>query len=436
MKKYWHEKIINRLMPRHSFVRKVGILASGTAVAQIITICVMPIVTRIYSPEQLGTITLFLSFFFWWASTLSFRYENALLIAENDGESHDLYHLALVLVGITSFVGLPVLWFLRKNGVFEFNLLPDWSLIIVSPMLLGYGIFTTTRAWALRARLISDITRSNIIRAIVNSGVRILLGLVGWGVLGLFVAELVAAYASVVRLCMITSRYFSVSKPAKISYDRIKKVARKYYKFPILEAPATWLDALTLVLPVPMIAALYGPTEAGWFALARMIVGAPNSQIGAAVADVFQMEMANAVQNRDAAYAYQLFYMLIRKMALLGLVPLIAIVSLAPWVMSMIFGSEWAESGYVSALIAPWFYVALIVIPLSRTFSVLQVQEYKFITDGLSLAMLAVVFLLGKLHEPSFLQFIGLMAFGNILSTVVYAILLKKIINIRMGNGF
>ena len=95
--------LVNRLLPRASFAHKVSVLTSGTAAGQLITICAMPFVTRIYSPEQIGIVSLFLAFFGYWASTLSLRYEYALLVAEDDAESHWLHRVAIILVVVMSF---------------------------------------------------------------------------------------------------------------------------------------------------------------------------------------------------------------------------------------------------------------------------------------------------------------------------------------------
>lgn len=67
------------------------VLASGTAIAQIITAASMPIVTRLYTPEMIGVISVFLSFFNFWLVLLSWRYESALLVSQNEEESHHVF---------------------------------------------------------------------------------------------------------------------------------------------------------------------------------------------------------------------------------------------------------------------------------------------------------------------------------------------------------
>lgn len=427
---------LDRALPPHSFVRKVGTLAGGTAAAQLITICAMPVVTRLYSPEQIGIVSLFLAFFGYWASTLSLRYEYALLVAQDDAESHWVHRVAVILVVVMSFTGVPLLWLLQSRNVFEFGLLPWWSPLVAGPIFLGFGIFMVSRSWALRAGLIPQITHASIARSGANAATRIGLGLVGGGVAALFIAELVGACASMVKLTSGTLRYFSSSRPAHFTYHGLLAVARKYSKFPLLETPSTWLDALAVTLPLPMVASLYGAEAAGWFALARMVVGVPNSQIGAAVADVFQMELAKAVLDHDARRARRVFYVVMRKMASFGLLPLVGATALAPWLIPLIFGQQWTEAGYAAAAIAPWLYMALIVGPLTRTLSVLQAQELKFIYDIFALFLIFIAYFLVHFYEFSFVKFLLLLTLANIIGYILYALILLRLVNKRMNTDY
>jgi len=427
--------LVNRLLPRDSLAGKVGILAGGTAAGQIITICAMPFVTRIYSPGQIGIISLFLAFFGYWASTLSLRYEYALLVAKDDAESHWLHRIAIILVVVMSFLGVLILWLLQDSNVFEFGLLPRWAPLIAAPIFLGHGTFLVSRSWALRAGLIQQITRASIARSGTNVAARIGLGLVGSGVTALFIAELAGACASMARLALTTRQHFYNSRPARFTWNGLLAVARKYSKFPLLEAPSTWVDMMALTLPLPMIVSLYGVEAAGWFGLARMVVSVPNSQIGGAVADVFQMELAKAVLEHDGQRAHRIFYALLRKMALLGLVPMLGVISLAHWLIPFVFGDKWTEAGTAAAAIAPWLYVALIVSPLSRAMSVLQAQEFKLIYDGSALLFMVIVFYLAKRHGFSFIEFLLSITLAQIVGYAIYAVVIIKIIDLRMGVG-
>ena len=426
---------LSRVLPRASFARSVSILVGGSATAQIITIGAMPIVTRLYSPAEIGVISLFVAFFGFWASTLSLRYEHALLIAENDKESHDVHRLAIILVVVMSVIGLPVLWGLKHSNTLEFGLLPDWAPMLAATIFICHGTFMVNRSWALRAGLIKSITKASVAKSAANATTRVGLGLFGSGVTGLFLAELAGACASMTRLAIATRRHFSHSRPDGFGIDRLTKIAKKYKKYPLIETPSTWLDSLTLTLPVPMMASLYGATAAGLFGLSRMVVAVPNSQIGTAVADVFQMELSKAVVERNGTQARTLFYSIMKKMALFGLIPLIGVLLFANWLMPLIFGQKWADAGQMAMIVAPWFYAALVVSPLSRSLSVLQAQEFKLIYDGFVLIALIAVFYVAKSSGLGLMWFLSLISVVNIIGYFIYAALLMHVVNRRIAFG-
>lgn len=429
------ENIKKKFLLRNSFLHKVAVLAGGTAAAQILTICAMPFVARIYSPGQIGVFSIFQAFFGYWASTLSFRYESAFLIAQDDAESHVLRRLAIILVSVMSLFSMPVLWFLQNGGFLGFGLLPRWAPFIAPPIFFGYGIFILSRSWALRAGLIDKITQASIFRSAANALTRIGLGLAGGGVFALFFAELVGIFAAMFKLTWATVHHFSHSRPVYFRQESLLAVARKYSKFPLFEAPSAWLDALALALPLPMIASLYGAQAAGWFGFSIMMVSIPNSQIGAAVADVFQMEFSKVVLEKNTHDANRLFYSTMKKLSLIGIVPLLGVIFFAPLAIQLFFGDEWAGAGEVSIAISPWIYAALVVSPLSRILSILRAQEVKLIYDGFSLVFVFSIYTLAKFKELSFLEFIYAISFVNILGYIVYAFILSGLIKKRVNQS-
>lgn len=420
------------MLPEGRIARSIFTLASGTAVAQIITICAMPIVTRLYTPTQIGVISLFLAFFNFWAPALSLRYEYALLIAKNDAESHVINRLAVFCVVGTSILAVPMLATLHHFRVLGFGLLPPWAPIAVMPILLGYGQFMVCRSWGLRAGVMNDITKATMARSAANVVTRVGLGVIGCGLPGLFVAELAGAWGPAATLYRSVHRHFASSRPTLITREMMRVTMQRYIKFPTLETPSTFVNQLGLTLPVPMIAALYGPAAAGWFGLARAMVGIPNTQIGSAIGDVFQRELASAIVDGDFKRGKKMFYKMLAKLSLFGLVPLIGVVTLAPWIMGAVFGSAWRETGSIAAIIAPWLYLALIASSLSRALSVLQAQEFKLIYDVTSVIFYTVVFAISKLMALKILEMVAALSGACVLNYLLYLAIIRHVIERKL----
>ena len=426
------QSLLSRLKPQNPIYRSILMLSGGTAVAQLIGICTLPLVTRLYTPAEIGTVSLFLSFFGFWVTSIALRYEHALMIATDDAESHVVHRLATSTVFLMSMLGVPILWLLQQNNVLEFQLLPVWAPLIAFPILLGYGLFMIYRSWALRGGLVTQISQASVTRAGAMAGTKLGLGVFGGGVLGLFVAELAGALSSMHKLMQATKQHFAASKPQSIGYAQMRQASLKYVKFPMLDTPSAWMDALAASLPLPMVASLYGAEAAGWFGLARMVLSVPNAQIGAAVADVFQMSLAEAVRDKDPQRARGVFYMLLKKLSLIGLIPLAVTIVVLPLAFPIVFGQSWAPAGPVAASLAPWLYAAFVISPLSRALPVLQAQEWKLFYDITALGLLIGCYLLVNPLALSLIEFCLLLSVAKTLGYAVYALVLYLLVESRL----
>jgi len=425
---------IEARLPKGRIARGILTLASGTALSQAITICTTPIITRLYTPAQFGVLSLFLAFFGFWSATLSLRYEYALLIAKNDAESHIVHYFAVIVVVAMCVLGLPILWGLRHTGVLGFYLLPAWSTLVAVLILLGHGIFMVYRLWALRAGAIKQITRASIARSSANAVTRIVLGMLGGGVAGLFVAEFVGAWSAMLELMHKVRAHFIPSRPLRFTRAEIFSVAKRYMKFATLETPSTWVNQLTLTLPVPMIASLHGGSAAGWFGLARMIGAIPNAQIGRAIGDIFTAELAAAVRTGERARAYSLFRKTLGKLTLLGIAPFVLLGVFSPILAPIILGRDWAEVGWIIAAITPWLYMELIVGPMTGLLFVLQAQEYKLLYDLLSLTTIAGAYFIAQRYNLTLINLIYAIAVARIFSYMIHLTVIVLLARTRLGK--
>jgi len=89
----------------------------------------------------------------------------------------------------------------------------------------------------------------------------------------------------------------------------------------------------------------------------------------------------------------------------------------------------------MAMIVAPWFYAALVVSPLSRSLSVLQAQEFKLIYDGFVLIALIAVFYVAKSSGLGLMWFLSLISVVNIIGYFIYAALLMHVVNRRIAFG-
>lgn len=402
-------------------------LMSGTAMAQLITAGSMPVVTRLYTPEMIGVISIYLSFFNLWLSLLTWRYESALLIADTEEESHHVFRLGALLVLITALLAVPALGSLQYASVMGFEILPSWSPLVAFMSLLGFGWYMLYRCWLLRLRESKVISLSAVARSGANAGTRLIAGFSGLGIYGLFLAEILGSWAAlgaVRRKC----KSLLVGGNPSWEKEKLKQVAKKYVKFPRYEMPSTLINQLAAALPVPMVGALYGAQAAGWFGLARLLYAIPNSQIGKSVGDVFQMELGYCQRNEEYQKGVSLFYGFTVRLAAIGMIPFLMAVFLAEPLVPYVFGEEWEEMGGIVAHMAPWMFAALVVSSMSRALSVLQMQEWKLIYDFFALLLVLCTFLWVKSSDASLIEFIDIITIGMSVSYAIYYLVIRSAI--------
>lgn len=428
-------KAIKKLLPKTRIGKSILALMSGTAAAQAITAASMPIVTRVYTPEMIGIISVYLSFFNFWLSMLSWRYESALLIAKDEDESHHIFRLGALLTCFTAFLSMPVMYSLQYFSFLGFGVLPNWTPFVGFLSLLGYGWFMLYRSWLLRLKEAKVISLSAVARSSSNVISRIIMGILNFGVYGLLFAEIVGSWFALGAVRKKTKKMLQGRIP-NWSRERVKIVAIRYKKFAVYEMPSTLLNQLAIALPVPIIGALYGAEAAGWFGMARLLYAIPNGQIGKAAGDVFQMELGSYVRNKYHKKAESLFYKFSIRLALFGLIPLALSITLAPLVVPYVFGKAWQEMGFIVALISPWMFMSLVVGSMSRALSVFQKQQWKLIYDITALTVVISLYLSSDADKIDMYSFISFLSAGMVVSYILYfVIILLAVKNFSKGRN-
>ena len=90
---------IRAMLPKNTFVYGVSLLVGGTAGAQMLTVLAAPLLTRLYSSEDFGLLSVYTSLLALIGVISSLRYELAIPLLEDDGEAAKVAVLSLIFVG-------------------------------------------------------------------------------------------------------------------------------------------------------------------------------------------------------------------------------------------------------------------------------------------------------------------------------------------------
>jgi lipopolysaccharide exporter len=408
----------------HGFLRSVAVLASGTVLAQGLTVLISPVLTRVYSPDAMGRLGLYMAFVGFASVGASLRFETAIVSASDRKEAANLVALSLVSLVPTSLLGTAALYVLTSRSLLGFGGLPTYTVALLLPSLLSTSGLTILRYWMVREGAFGLISRVQVTQSLARSVGQLVLALLGW--YGLILGDLLGRLAGIGR--MARASWEAVRDLAfPLDRARLLSIARKYRKFPQYSLPSALIDTLALNIPLPLISGLYGAESAGYFVLVQGVLSLPSALLASAVGDAFHSRMAEYARETSRK-AVSFFLRAGGGLLAVGLLPALVMTIGGPFLFSHVFGRNWTTAGAMAAAMAPWFLSQLVVSPLSRVVLVFQGQETKLIFDFLSLAS-AVGALVGGYHLGlTLLEAIRLLSLVNIISYSVYFLLLYRIV--------
>ena len=383
-------------MLRNAFVRHVATLAGGSAVGQAVGIVATPILTRLYTPEDLGHFGLYTSFVTVATVVLTLSYELAVVSADDDREGSYLV-LGAVLVSLPlSLVFAFILHLLIQNAILGYGGLPAGVVGLTLLGLLLTPLFSIMRYWLIRGKQFSTISRVTVVNSVSRLGTQVPLGLLGMNWTGLILGDIVGRAISDMTMLWRAMRALRQAwQPLDGAY--LLATLRKYRKYPTINVPSAFINAMAASIPVPLVIQYYGTEAGGLFNLSRLMLAIPLRLIGASVADVFHNRMAEYARNQpEECLAF--FMRVTRILFLVGLVPGILLALIAPQLFGLVFGPDWILSGYIVVTMVPLLIAQLVVIPISRVVFVFDRQELRLIYDVISFVtpFLAMLYSVGQ----------------------------------------
>jgi len=412
--------------------RNVFKLMGGTAIAQIIGAASLPLITRLYSPDEFGLLSVFLSFFSFGVVVLTLRYESALLNSVDELEAIKIFRICRFFVFLSSVLVSIILFSMVYYSILGFEILPYWAVVVGFVSFISFGFFMTNRGVLLRFGDVSRISRGVVSRALSNMSSKVVLGLLSFGPFGLLLGEAIGSiFAMIVTR---KARYILRKQKEKlsrkvISFREYRCTACKFKRFPTIELPSAIINQLTLSLPIILVADLFGAKSAGIFGLARTLYAIPNTQIGGAVADVFHMELSKCLRlERPRSDALNLFIKFSKVLLSVALLSIFTGVYLAPLLAGPVFGNEWTKVGQVIALMAPWMASALVASSLGRALLIFERQDLKLIYDVFSVLIVLISFWLTTSNGEDLLYFVRMLSFGMLGAYLIYYFLIYYVV--------
>lgn len=383
-----------------AFVRQVLTLISGTGLAQALPILAAPLLTRLYSPIDFGIFAVFVAITGILGVLATGRYELAILLPAADEDAANLTALAITL----SFC-MSVAMFLLTLGLAHplaaalgKAYFATW-LYLVPINVFAASSYQALNYWFNRQQQYRRLALNRINRAVITVISMLALGfqheISGGLIIGTLLGQLVATGAFAWQAARM-NRYHCEG----ISLASMRVVARRYVDFPKFSIPADTINALSAQGPLLVLSAFFGSIFAGFYGLTQRVLGGPLGIISTAFADVFKQRASRAFN--EAGNCIEVWHTTFKYLVMLSLVPSVILALAAPTLFGVVFGSEWREAGRFAQLMSPYFFLAFIVSPLSRTLLVAEKQRENLLWQiGLALVTIGALFVGVRAKQPT-----------------------------------
>lgn len=339
-----------------SIRKNIGFLIGGTALAQVFTFAISPILTRVYTPESFGVLGIVLAASSIIAVFAHLRLNLAIAQSNNINE-------AIIILKTSIFFSI-LLCFLSSIFLIVSNIIFDNSytlsivifIFLISLLNVLIDIFNYWQSYRGKHSLNA---RNSVARSLLTGSVQIFLGFISN--FGLILGVLVGSLGS---LTLFLKEYLSSDNKKSnsiLSNKKIHFVLKKYKDFPLYSMPQGFIASASLNSVPLMLGASFGVGIAGQYWLAYRILLAPIALFGGAYKQVLHPIFLDPKKNNSYKKYISKKHTII---FLLIFIPLTFLLYfLLPSIFYIIFGDEWGMAAKFSSWLVLCFGMDIAKVP-------------------------------------------------------------------------
>lgn len=364
------------------FTRNVLKLYSGNLAASLVLYASMPVVTRLYSPADLGLFQVMASTIIVLGSVSTLKYELAIVLSRDQEDADNASAFStFVLVAMTTIIGIgfffggkTTLRFLRAQ-----DLVPYVPLILVGLLLIGFE--RILEHVLLRRKDYWVISRARMVRAASQSVLRVTCGTLWPNFVTLTLSHFVAVAA---QIAVVAKK--CVPRSVDFAPEKFKSCARKNKKLPIVNTSLVFINDLSLQLPIFMLSRYANAEFLGFYALTQRLLNRPLRELSRSIAGVY-LSTASASWNRDRLGFLRTYRRIVIRLFVSTSVPAAVIALYGPQLVELAFGEDWLTAGVLLQILMISKVLQFINSGIGSTFTVIGRQEIALLLTLLSILL-------------------------------------------------
>ncbi|MCK5605970.1 oligosaccharide flippase family protein [Candidatus Pacearchaeota archaeon] len=385
-----------------------------------LTFIAAPILTRLYTPSNFGTLALFVSITSILSIAVCWRYELAIMLPEKDDKAVNVFALAVIIaIGMSIIYFLVVLVFREKLATYlKAPSLVSW-LWCVPLITLCTGLHFTFNYWSSRKKRFKRIAASNICQSGSSATTQIGVGIttasnVG-GLIGGYMTGQIAATTLLGKQIYQEDRHLFRHS---VNLSMIKQIAIRYQNFPFYSIWSGLMNTVAIEMAPILLSCFFGLETVGFYALGHRIINVPTGIVGKSLNRVFFQKATEL--HRENASLGPATYKVIKNLFLVSVIPFLFIAIFAPQLFSFLFGEKWYMAGVYVRILMPLHLLKFAVIPVNTIFAVTENQKAALTWQVVFFLVISISFIIGGLRNSVYISLI-LYSFGG---SIMYLIMI------------
>jgi O-antigen/teichoic acid export membrane protein len=414
--------------PIGSLIRTAAGVSALAIIGQLTIVAAIPVLTRLYSPEDFGIFTIYLSIVNILGAIAALRFGSSLYIVESNIQAHVTLKLILLAVCATSVFMLAAGYLL--SGAAPERLRHLAYLIPIGTA--GAGLAEAMNSWSLRFGHMRDFAMGRLVLPASMALLQVGFGLAHLGGDAMVQAHILSQAGLIAFLGARVLSWEDVRGIAQAPWRAVVATARREYKFPLFDIPSALVGFAIINLPAILIGSLFGTTLAGHFGVAARLVTGPITLIAMPLSSVFVAEASKGSNDRHLLGTARGLLLLT---AGLIAVPILGLGFVAPYVVVPLLGQSWMPAGQIMTALAFMGAAQALSTPLQEVTTLFRRQEVRFLVDAARALLVFAPLLIGAHLGCDPLQVIYLMAAGGAVGFALATAAALFLLNSEGGPG-
>jgi len=358
---------------------------TGSAIAQIITIAAIPLLSRLFTPDEFGVFAVFVSLTSLISSVSAGRYELAIMLPKHNEKAFHILIISVWLVILTTILSFIILFLFFKpiSKLLEFENY-RYFIFLVPISIFFQATYKIFNNWFSRFKNFKEISISKVIKSGTGVGSKISFAYLGFGSIGLALGETISCFFSGIFLFFRNKNKQAFNY--KFNKELLKEEMIKHKNFPFFSMPMAFLNSISVNVLVYFLTIAFNSTVVGLYSQANKVINFPLNFLSNSFTSVFYQKITTT---KNRINLYLLSYI---SSFIIAFVILLPIVFWGEDLFGFVLGKEWIYSGHIAKFLIPLAVAGFATRNTSSVFLYLNLQKLTLIWQVIYLLIAICIF--------------------------------------------